>query len=157
MARPVYYYTHVDGDAAHLAAHLTAAPSVWLPAPAEADGADHFLVRLACDGLLPAPGVLARIQVGAPLTLTGSLIVLRLSWRAAVADVLFPVMDADLELTALTPDRSQLTLAGSYHAPLSVVGAGADRLVGRHIADGVVRDFVLAVAARLQAAPTMSA
>jgi hypothetical protein len=75
-----------------------------------------------------------------------------LQWQAAEHPALFPVMDADLHVSDLDGGHIELRLAGDYHTPLGPVGAVADALAGRRVAEKSVHDFLADVAQRLEAA-----
>lgn len=157
MRRPVYFYTYVGGDTAASREVLCSDPAMWLPDAAGMNG-DGWAVTLRAEGLLAAAGVRALVEVGDPITPDTKDIVIRpIGWRAVSADTLFPILEADLELEALTADRSQLRMMGSYRPPLSVLGDAADHLIGRRVAEGVVREFVLGVAGGLERAAKLSA
>lgn len=151
MRRPIHATTSLEGDVAAMRHRLARDPTRWLPEPAEQVGQDEYRVRLATGDLLPVPGVIALLNVGEALTPAPRLALRSISWHAAAVDSLFPVLTADLELLEHDANRGQLRLVGSYRPPLSVVGAAADQLVGRHLAVEVVRSFVAKIAGRLAA------
>lgn len=94
------------------------------------------------------------IEVGTPKPIEALRTVLPLRWRAASSDSLFPTVEAQLEIAALSmyPPRVQLTLSGSYDPPFGAAGDIIDRVLVHRLADDVVQDFVAAIAARLEAA-----
>ena len=59
---------------------------------------------------------------------------------------LFPALDADLELTALSEDATILRLAGAYRPPLGKAGAALDRAVLQRVAAARIRAFIRRVA-----------
>lgn len=158
IRRPVYAATHVEAPFDEVAARLRGDPADWLPRPAVRDEHGAWLVRLRAGRLAPA-GVDAIVEVGpADGPRLPDLLVRSLGWRAARADAAFPRLSADLELQRVTAFAQSLTIVGTYTPPLSVVGAAADSLVGRHVADAVVRAFLADVAAGLDhRAPTLRA
>ncbi len=158
MRRPVYYFTHLDGSFGVLSERFAASPGVWLPPPAGPLEGGGREVLLTAGDRLPAVGVTAEVRVAEPVE-TGDphLLVRPLSWRARHAPAGFPVLNGDIELEWLAGALTRLAFAGSYRPPLSVVGAAADRVAGRHVAEAVVRRFVLGVGSRLQQAPILSA
>ena len=85
--------------------------------------------------------------------------VLPLHWRAASGHVLFPTVDATLEVAALSlhPPMVQVTLAGAYDPPLGPLGRVVDRTLTRRLAAAVIHRFVHDVAARLEALVTRAA
>lgn len=148
MRRHVYYYTHVLRDFGLIAPLVAGDPGAWLPPPAEPDG-EGWLIDLRADGIVPGrlASQPATAQVGPARSAEGTL-VRPVLWHSAATPTLFPVLDGELELTALNQDLCQLTLLGSYRPPLAVVGALADRAAGHRVAEAVVRQFVLDVADR---------
>lgn len=173
MRRHVFYYEPLPTPFAQAAEALAHDPASWLPAPATplgvgvtgngtADRAteEAWEVDLCAHGALPSPIAQRRaiVRVGpvpehfaetgldAPL---GSELLRPLRWEAAVAEDLFPVLTADLELAPLHGEGCQLSLMGSYRPPLSVVGEATDRVLGHRVAEATVRRFVLDVVRRL--------
>ncbi len=104
-------------------------------------------VHLSTGNLLPTPTVAAVARLGPVTSPTPGLDVRGLHWHAESADGLFPTLQGDLELH--TTERPELRLVGFYVPPFAVVGAAADRLVGRHLATEVIRSFVTGVCRRL--------
>ena len=92
------------------------------------------------------------IEVGEfePRRLTCAVVPLR--WHAETGRLLFPTMEAELEVAALVfdPPLTQVTLRGTYEPPLGVLGAGADRLALGHLAEATVHRFVHEVADQLR-------
>lgn len=78
--------------------------------------------------------------------------VLPISWEAAEGHVLFPTVDATLEVAAMSlhPPMVQVTLAGTYEPPLGPLGRVIDRAVTRRLAEAVIHRFVHDVAERLE-------
>jgi hypothetical protein len=72
----------------------------------------------------------------------GSTTVVPLRWVAAGAvSGAFPVLDANLELTAAA-SGTELVFVGSYRPPFGAVGAALDRLVLHAVAQATVRSFI---------------
>jgi hypothetical protein len=120
----------------------------WAPAVAS-EASDHGAKLLAEVGL--RNGRLMReveVEVGVPARLEASIMV-PLSWRATRLEALFPVLEADLQIAAVGPRRTQLSLNGRYEPPLGAVGRALDRTLLHRIAEATVRDFLERVAVRL--------
>jgi len=148
----VRYFNELPFAAAHLEAVLLRDPRRWLPVLA-ADAGDHgdrlsAAVGLAVDGHRMRKVV--DIEVGEPVRL-GEKVVLPLTWRAAGAEALFPVMEGDLELAPLGPAISQLAMSARYRPPLGAVGRAIDRAVLHRVAEATIKDFVDRVAEALEA------
>lgn len=149
MRRPIHFTTPLSGDIAAMRDRLAGTPSLWLPDLTATNGSREHQVRLSTGDILPVPEVTAVITVGEASSPSPRLTIREVGWRAEAADSLFPVLTGDLELLATSPATGELRLVGSYSTPLSVIGAAADQLVGRHVASEVIRSFVLKVAQRL--------
>jgi hypothetical protein len=79
---------------------------------------------------------------------------LPLDWKAAQHQGLFPHMDAELEIAALSIDEplSQVSLIGTYVPPVGVVGAVGDSVGALHrLAEAAVHRLVQDICARLEA------
>lgn len=152
MRRPVYDHTFEKIPFAHATAVLRGDPVNWLPEPAT-PREDGYVVTMRAAGLLPAPEVDAIVTVEPATIDRKALFVRPITWRAATADRLFPTLTADLEIEAVNGTAIRFALVGSYRPPVSVVGEAADRLVGHHIAEAVVRTFLEGIAERMNATP----
>lgn len=100
----------------------------------------------------PGDGVLTvsvALEVGEPIRgASGSTI--PLTWRAAGATSLFPMMEAELVLTPLGPELTHVTFRGSYDPPLAGLGAVLDRIALHRVAESTVRVFLQRLAAALE-------
>lgn len=151
MRRHLYFYTYVECPYREARAVLAGDPGAWLPAPARIQGAGHVVTLEAGRRLLDGAShrdALVRVYANSPASDDRSML-RGLSWRSIEHDELFPVFEGDLELSSLSDGLCQLSCTGSYRPPLSVVGAVGDRLFGHHVAEAVVRNFVLSTADRL--------
>jgi hypothetical protein len=72
------------------------------------------------------------------------------SWRAARHPSLFPLMNAELAVYALTTTETQLDFLGRYEPPMSVVGDAVNAVVGHRIAEASVHRFMADVAQYLR-------
>ena len=72
-----------------------------------------------------------------------------ISWRAARRPHLFPVLEGELEVRREGWADVELRLVGTYRAPFWFAGELGDRVLGHHVADRAVRDFLNGVARRL--------
>lgn len=92
------------------------------------------------------------IEVGAlrPQALLRATLPLR--WEATRDTGWFPSVDATLAIAACDGDlsRTSVTLEVSRQLPLGAAGEVIDRVVGRRLADAVMRDFVTRLAERLE-------
>jgi hypothetical protein len=91
------------------------------------------------------------VQVLAPYRLDETLVV-PLRWVATGSSgVLFPQLDANLELSAVSSEESVLRLVGSYRPPLGGIGASLDRLLLHRVADATARRLLKQLVADLMA------
>jgi hypothetical protein len=120
----------------------------WLRGPsvkAYADGLDG-LIRVGPFGSVLGASKLVRVQLLEPVPRDDT-VVLPLRWEATgAAGHLFPVLDANLVLTASGEEHSTLTLTGAYRPPLGSVGAALDRALLKRAAAATVRSLVSQVA-----------
>jgi hypothetical protein len=100
------------------------------------------LARVGPLGSAPCGSKLADVQIG-ELAIRGDSARLPVRWHATgPGEVLFPALDADLELTALSEDATMLRLVGAYRAPLGKEGAVLDRAVLQRVAAATVQAFI---------------
>ena len=109
-------------------------------------GALASLVRVGPFGDVPGVSKLVRVRFIGPVKHDGVTTVW-LRWEATgAASGLFPVLDADLLLTAEGPEKSQLMLNGCYRPPLGRLGAGLDRAVMHRVASATIHALLHSVA-----------
>lgn len=149
MRRPVYDGVPITMPFPDALARLSGDPVQWLPRPVRRD-ADGLVVTMHATGLLVAAGVQAVVEVGDLEVDPPGLAVRPIAWRAQRSDRVFPRLVGELELSRTSPTTSRLTLVGGYQPPISVIGDAGDRLVGRHLADAVIRTFLERVAATFE-------
>lgn len=149
MRRPVYDGVPIAMPFSDALARLSDDPMQWLPPPVRRDPAGA-LVTMHAAGLLASAGVQAVVDVGELEVDLPGLAVRSIAWRAHRSDRVFPRLVGELELSRTSPTTSRLTLVGGYQPPISVIGDAGDRLVGRHLADAVIRTFLERVATTLE-------
>lgn len=76
---------------------------------------------------------------------------LPMTWRATGADWMFPQLDADIEVAALGPRRTQLSISARYRPPMGAVGRVLDRAMLHRVAEATIKDFLDGVADRIRA------
>jgi len=122
---------------------------------AEEDGRDLYL-RL---GPTWASGLAARkvrVTLGAPHE-RGEALVVPLAWRSSELTGLFPVLDGDLEIAPVDPERCRLTLSASYEPPFGELGRQLDRALLHRVAQSTARSFLARVAESLERHPAPAA
>jgi hypothetical protein len=75
---------------------------------------------------------------------------LPISWQAAARPQLFPLMDGELSVYALTATETQLDFLGRYAPPLGLLGGALNAVVGHRIADASVHRFIADIAQHLR-------
>jgi hypothetical protein len=104
----------------------------------------HYVLTVPFADLgLPDIGELSRevsVTIGDPMR-KGSLTRIQLSWRVPHSDA-FPVFQGFFEIQPLSSYEIQLALLGYYHAPLGMIGAVFDMVLGRRIAEATVRHLI---------------
>lgn len=104
------------------------------------------LARVGPLGSAPGVSKLVEVQFG-ELVIRADSARLPLRWHATgPGGVLFPALDADLELTALSEDATMLRLAGAYRPPLGKAGGWLDRAVLQRVAAVTIHAFIRRVA-----------
>jgi hypothetical protein len=85
-----------------------------------------------------------------PKELTRSAVPIR--WRAERGRLLFPTLEARLEIAAVSfdPPLSQVMVNGTYEPPMGAIGAGVDKLVLHKVAEATMYRFVHDVAMELR-------
>jgi hypothetical protein len=154
----VRYYLDLPIPAPTVEQALLEDPEAWVPGLLRAaeDRGEHLLAEVGFD---VDPGRIDKeveIRLGAPYR-TPSKILLPMTWRATGVERLFPQLDADLEVAALGPARTQLSISARYRPPMGAVGRALDRALLHRVAEATVKDFLDRVAERLSAHETATA
>jgi hypothetical protein len=154
MARPLHAYSYAEvpfDDAIALLAS-DAQGLLQKATDASTDQGDRVLATLHLDigGFEISRDVVVEVGDFEPVGIMRSVVPLR--WRAARGHLLFPTVDARLEITALSlePPLVQVTLTGTYEPPLGAFGELLDRAFDQRVAEVVIHRFVNEVADRLE-------
>jgi hypothetical protein len=129
---------------------LMSTPETWLPALAERAGATGaaYLTDVGFGGGVLRLDHRVALRVGRGQVI-GEAWVLPIVWEAVGGGGLFPSLEADIELAALGPDCTHVSLSGRYRPPGGALGRIADRALFHRVAEATVRDFIDRLAARL--------
>jgi hypothetical protein len=123
----------------------------WLGEASEAayqGGIDHLL-RVGPFGDLPGLSRRVRVQFVDPVDRDDSVTV-GMRWETVgVTGGLFPVLDANITLTAEGDQGTQMTLTGVYRPPLGALGAGLDRVLLHRVATATIHSLMTHVARAL--------
>lgn len=132
---------------------LHAVTGLWQQAAVAAyDEGEELLSRVGPYGPLPGLSKAVSMHVG-DFRDRGEGFVMTLQWQATGPSELFPVMQADLEITPLGVQQSQLRLSGSYDPPMGAFGRRLDRMLLHQIAEATVRALLKQLVAALLAEP----
>lgn len=136
------YFVELPVPADRLERALLASPEAWLPGLAlEAHARGERLLAEVGFGERVHVSRRVIVEVGQPLRRhTTTLLPIR--WRPASATGLIPELDGDLEVAALTPAASQLSISARYTPPLGTVGAAIDRALLHRVAEATLKDFL---------------
>ncbi len=126
----------------------------WLAGLACAAGGDaeSQLVRLGPSGLGQLVARDVRVRLGRATsggTRDGGVVV-PLRWEDAKRPGLFPMLDGNLEVAPLGPERSRVVLYASYRPPFDAVGRVLDQALFHRVAESTVRSFLQKMAETLQ-------
>jgi hypothetical protein len=80
----------------------------------------------------------------------GDALIVPVSWRSSDLPGLFPVLDGDLELAPLAPERCRVSLSASYLPPFGELGRRLDRALLHRVARSTARSFLARLAESLE-------
>lgn len=123
---------------------LLRGPEEWVPGLAR-DAQDRGELLLAEVGFGTDGKRLEKravIELRPPLRISSSKTILPMSWEATGPRGLFPTFDADIEVAALGPSRTQLSISARYRPPLGAIGRAIDRALMHRVAEAAVKDFL---------------
>jgi hypothetical protein len=139
----VRYFVEIPAAFQVIEERLLRSPEAWMPGLAR-DAEERGELLLAEVGFGPHGARLEKevqIDLGVPIQFP-SKTVLPMSWRATGAEGLFPSLEADVEVAALGPKRTQLSISARYRPPLGVVGRAIDRALLHRVAEATLKDFL---------------
>ena len=154
----VYDFTQIPLPVLQVRHRLFVAVSGLWQQVAEAayDEGEELLSRVGPFGPVPGLSKAVSLRVGTVRD-RGEGFVVPLQWSATGPTELFPVMVADLEVSPLGADESQLRLSGSYDPPLGAIGRQLDRLLLHQLAEATVRALLKQLVAALVVEPARGA
>lgn len=91
-----------------------------------------------------------KLEIGIPEIHRAGL-VYPVKWTATGAEALFPRLMADLTVSHLGPDRTKLSLEGTYEPPFGWIGRAVDRTLLKNVAESTVQSWVDAIAEAVMA------
>lgn len=156
MGRPLYAYSYAGVAYDDAIATLAREPRRLLQSATDASSSlgGEVVGSLAVDlgGFEVGRDVTIEIGQFEPIEVLRSILPVR--WKAVRGALLYPTVDGQLEIAALSlhPPRVQVTLSGEYDPPFGWSGDVIDRAVLHRVAEAVAHRFVGEVAERLQVA-----
>ena len=106
--------------------------------PIFSHGERTLLARFGLDGMVSSLGKLVEVRTGSPRRQERGTVI-DVQWQAAGATAWFPVMQADVLLSALGASWTHVEFNGSYVPPGGTPGRVADRLMLHHVGEHAVR------------------
>jgi hypothetical protein len=126
-------------------------PDAWVPGllrEAE-DRGERLLVEVGFGGDVGRIDKEVEIHLG-PAYRIPSKTLLPMTWQATGAGPLFPQLDADIEVAALGPSRTLLSISARYRPPMGALGRVLDRAMLHRVAEATIKDFLDRVGERIQ-------
>lgn len=122
---------------------LIARPADWVPGLASdaEHGAERLLAEVGFEVADARVDKTVEIEFGQPYRIPSKTL-LPIAWKATGAEQLFPALDADIEVAALGPNRTQLSISARYRPPAGPLGRMLDRALLHRIAEATVKDFL---------------
>jgi hypothetical protein len=124
----------------------------WLDGASDAAyerGVEHLL-KVGPLGDLPGASRLVKVRFLEPFYRDGTMTV-GLRWETVGRTAgLFPVLDADLVLSAEGEHRTRVALTGCYRPPFGALGAGLDRALMRRVATMTIGSLLTRLADALE-------
>jgi len=139
----LYDYAFVPVAAELVCARITVDRGEWLSGLAAGAAREGETLRLRVGPIASLPMLSKAVTLHADRPIVrGEATVVPLTWRATGSQGIFPVLIADLEVAALSPQITHLSLRGSYDPPLGAVGQRLDRLLLHRVAEATIRSFM---------------
>jgi hypothetical protein len=146
------YYLDLEVPYADVEASLTADSETWMPGLLRAaeERGEALLAEVGFGLDERRIDKEVEIRVGTPYRIPTKTL-LPMSWTATGAERLFPQLDADIEVAALGPHRTQLSISARYRPPMGVIGRALDRALLHRVAEATIKDFLDRVGERIGA------
>jgi hypothetical protein len=122
---------------------LLASPETWVPNLArDAEGrGEALLAEVGFGGDVLRVDKHVEIQLGVPLRISSKTI-LPLTWTPTGTPGLFPALEADVEVAALGPNMTQVSISARYKPPMGAVGRAVDKTLLHRVAEATVKNFL---------------
>ena len=148
----IRYYLDLRIPFEEAEASLLAEPATWVPGLAldAEEGGQRLLAEVGFDvDAARRVDKEVAIEIGEPYVIP-SKTMLPIAWKATSAERIFPQLEADIEIAALGPNRTQLSMSARYRPPLGVLGRALDKTLLHRVAEATVKDFLDRVGERLR-------
>ncbi|HXF37258.1 MAG TPA: hypothetical protein VNO17_08775 [Actinomycetota bacterium] len=138
----VRYFSEIPLPLERVEAALLEDPHAWLPGVAQrAEDRSRRLLAEVGFGEAFRIDKQVEISLGEVLRRNGTTL-LPMSWKVTGAESLFPKLEADIEVAALGPGRTQLAMSARYTPPLGALGRAIDRALLHRVAEATIKDFL---------------
>jgi hypothetical protein len=143
MTMFIRYYLDLEIPFEDVERALVSAPGEWVPGLVRdaGDRADRLLTEVGFEVADERIDKQVEIGFSAPFRLPQKTL-LPIWWRATAPEQLFPALEADIEVAALGPNRTQLAMSARYRPPMGTVGRILDRTLLHRVAEATVKDFL---------------
>jgi hypothetical protein len=148
----IRYFLDIGLPIEEVERRLLASPAAWVPGlarDAESRG-QRLLAEVGFQTKERRVDKEVEIELGEPYRIPSKTL-LPMSWKATGPESLFPALEADVEIAALGPNRTQLSMSARYRPPMGVVGRALDRTLLHRVAEATVKDFLDRVGEQLAA------
>ena len=139
----VRYYVDIPLPFKRVESLLLESPERWVPglaADAQAR-ADNLMAEVGFGSNGHRVGKRVVIELHEPIRFPSRTLI-PMSWVPTGPEGLFPGLEADIEIAALGPHRTQLSISARYKPPMGVVGQVADRALLHRVAEATIKDFL---------------
>jgi hypothetical protein len=136
-------FAYVAAPADAVCARILEDHGSWLSplAAGAVDDGEALRVRIGPAGPVPGLSTTTVVELGAARRRENAVVV-PLTWHASGLSGMFPALTADLEIAALGPEQTQVTLMGRYDPPLGGLGRRLDVLLFHRVAQATARSFL---------------
>jgi hypothetical protein len=149
----IKYFLDLEDPYERVEAALLSDPGTWIPGEARAaDDAGEQLLSDVGFAVTNGHRLDKRVEIsfGQPVRAFAQAR-LPMSWSATGPARLFPSFEADLEVAALGPARTQISISGRYRPPMGAMGRVFDRALLHRVAEATVKDFLDRVGEKVSA------
>lgn len=146
----VRYFLDLDVAFEDVEASLLDEPDGWVPGLLRAaeDRGERLLADVGFSVERRRIDKQVEIGLGSPYRIPSKTL-LPMTWRATGTGGVFPQLEADVEVAALGPRRTQLSISARYRPPMGPAGRALDRALLHRVAEATIKDFLDRVGERV--------